>query len=282
MGGADPSAHRGGSITVSANPAAGVIRVSARERSAPAAAALADAVAQETQTIAGRLAAGAGGPRLVVGDFEDGPENWIVPSLFNAPPSSLSLTHSTARYNRTSLVATCVDTLGCGPSTRVYYPFQAGVKYTATAWLRGRPAKARVAMDFGSRPDDVTDTPSFAVRAGWRRVAVSWTPKSPSGVASVGIQTRSRVRTRIWVDGALVFDPRAARGGTKPIATAAQERRLFTQARYVNVAPARATGTVGDDAVRLALTGAAIGLAIACGAVGFGWWADRRRQGNPD
>src|SRR5207253_2737717 len=102
LGVTDRFIDRHARFTVSANPAAGVIRITARAHSTLAAEVMAEAAAQQTETVAGRLAPGGGGPRLVIGDFEDGPGDWIAPSMFNNPPATRGLTRSTARYNRTS------------------------------------------------------------------------------------------------------------------------------------------------------------------------------------
>jgi len=270
-------------ITVSAAPSAGVIHIIARARTASAAVALADGVAQETAAVAGRLAPdGVGTARLVVGDFEQGLDGWLAPSLFNASPASLRLTHSIVRFNRTALEAACRPVLGCGPSVRIEYPFQAGIQYTATLWVRVRPVGAPVAGVFGSKPTDVSGTPRFHGGAGWGRLVVSWTPKSASPIAAVGIQTRRRIPTRIWVDGALVFDPRAAGPGAKAVPTPGEESRILANARYVTVSSAKPLASAGGDTAKWALIGAAVGLAVALSATGAGWLAERRRESNPN
>jgi hypothetical protein len=215
---------------------------------------------------------------LVVGDFEDGSGYWNLPPVFNASPTSARVTTAVAHDHRASFVVTCRGALGCGPSTNVYHLFRAGVTYTATLWVRVRPADFPVSAVFGSTPDDVAGTRPSAGGGAWRRLAVAWTPKRSASVAGVAIQTRARRSSRIWVDGALVFDPTLARSGERPVASRAQESDVLASAGTVVVSPAQITGTVSDGVIGWVLAGAGIGLLAAAGAVLLGWLAERRRE----
>jgi hypothetical protein len=152
------------------------------------------------------------------------------------------------------------------------------VTYTATLWVRVRPVAFPVSAVFGSSPADVTTTRPSAGGSGWRRLAVAWTPKRNASVAGLGIQTEARRPSRIWVDGALVFDPTLARSGERPVASRAQESNVLTSDGLVVVSPARSTGTISDGVIGWVLAGAGIGLLVAVGAVLLGRLAERRRE----
>jgi hypothetical protein len=266
-------------IRVSTDSGAGLVEVTANGRSVRDALVLADGVALQAAASARELVLGeAGGGRLVVGDFEDGLGYWSLVSLFNAPPRSEGVTTAVAHDGRASLEAACRGVVGCGPSTRIYHPFRAGVTYTATLWVRTRPVGFPLCAVFGSGPDDVVTTTTSRGGAGWRRLVIDWTPRRNASLAAVGVQTRARGQSRLWVDGALVFDPSFARAGARRVARPAQEAKILASVRPVVVSPARSTGTVSDSVVGWALAGATIGLLAAVVAVLLGWLANRRRE----
>ncbi len=269
-------------IDVRADPVSGVIRVDARAHSDIEASALANGVALQAATLARRLTpAGSRTGRLVIGDFEGGIGYWILSPVFNAAPHHAKVTRTVKHDGQASLVATCRAEIGCGPSTRVYHLFRAGVPYTATLWVRIRPGDLPVSAVFGSTPTDVITTEPVKVGTGWRRLSVAWTPHHDAAVASVGIQTRRLQASRIWVDGVTLYDPTLAGPGESAVPTPAEESRALSAAAAVVISPARVTGTTTDRTVVWAMAGAGIGLAIALGAVLAGRFAERRRQRQP-
>jgi hypothetical protein len=269
-----------GSVTASADPASGLVRINATADTAQLAQTLADVVASETTFAACRLVLGADGTaRLVVGDFEDSAVEWRAPSSFNRPPTSNTVLHGGARFNAGYLRVKCAAPPGCGPTARVAYPFERSVTYRATLWALSPQRRVAVGAILGSSPQDVAGTPPVVLTTRWRRILVTWTPRRTASSAEVGLQTSRRAAVTFDVDGVLVSRSGLRGGGTPP---GRAETQAFGAARYAYAIPARSLGeAAASDTVVGGLVGGAAGLLAALVAVGAGFAARRRGEQQP-
>jgi hypothetical protein len=272
------------SNTITLNPTSGggLVQISTRGASPDRAVTLANALATESIEVARRVISSGNQASLVLGDFEDGRADWGSGVTFNLTPR-LSVTSKSPKYGHASLLATCPPVVGCGPAVRVEYPFEAGVGYTVSTWAKADRGRPLVSLVFGSNSRDVVTSDPVRLTGGWRRHALTWTPKTTTSSAEFGLQTRRRGRTSFQVDGALVSDPTQVPGGVVPQVPSEQdERRFLRQGRDATLVPAHATGTLKGSTGEWALGGGAGGLLIAGAGIGGGWLALRRRKQEPD
>lgn len=268
--------------TVRPNPN-GLVTIATTGGTPSEATAIANALADDTAFTAERTQPPLGaGPKLIVGDFEGGIGAWKAPSQFNLPPRRVQSSSSISRFNRFSLRVNCPGESGCGPSSLIPFPFNRGVSYTVTAWLRSRDG-ARLSLLLGASPKDYAASPATKVGSSWIRVGVIWTPRRDERLAEVDVQTVGTVPVVYYVDG--VSMRRSDRAGlVRPTKRPSQfEHVLFSHHHVVFASTARPTGVESGATLPWGVAGLGAGLFVGLVAFGFGLVASlRNEQGQTD
>jgi hypothetical protein len=264
------------SLNAHGDPISGVVRIDALANTAPLAQELADIIASETTYAAQRLVLDPGALRLVVGDFEDTAVDWQVPSAFNLQPTRMEIRSGGARFNSDYLHVSCRAAPGCGPATRVTYPFQRSSTWVGTAWVRSRQPGVRLSVVLGASPRDYAAGRSVVLTRRWRRIGVTWIPRQTESSAEVTLQSTRRRAVIFDVDGVLLSAPGVPGGGTPSQAT---ETRAFRAIPFARALPARPIGTVTVSSTLVgALVGGGAGLLAALIGVAAGRLARRSRE----
>lgn len=258
---------------------AGTMKVIARDRTPERAKALANALSNQAVRLVQQLQVADGRADLVIGDFESGLGDWTGASIFSVAPGREELVKGGARYGERWLRVTCSGRAGCGPAAVVEYPFGAGVRYTASAWLRS-PTGSEVALLFGSSSRHIVTTAPIRLSRGWKRVMVEWMPTADVGRAEVSFLSRGAKQSVFGVDGVVISDPRSSPEGRSGATSGAEEAATVRLARgAATVIPAESRGTVDSGTLGWTVGGAVVGLLVALAAVAGASLAGRRRVG---
>jgi hypothetical protein len=261
-------------ISAVADPASGLVIVTARAGSAADAVLFANTFASQAARLA--QVARSGGERVrVLGDFEEQLDWQSESSGFSAGAAGTEIAPD-AKYGGSSLRIDCSSFTRCGGWVRTYQDFSPDATYEATGWARlspGSDAPASVAMFIGNGRADGEVGRSVDLTTDWQRLDVSWRPGRPAGTAQVGFVVTGNVAADSFdVDGVLLQDATLQRphASIPPLRPAA-EVRLLESDRSITRFPARPVGDVAaSGTVRAALLGALAGLGVAALGIGAG------------
>jgi hypothetical protein len=254
-----------GRFSTETRPGGGLLIVKTRDVSPVRARSLADTLIVQTQMFL-ELLRTYRGEAARIGDFENDAGVWLRgPRLFAAGPRDIRVVEGGARFNHFSLEAICPAQAGCGPSVRLYFPFRAGVTYTATGWIRSDVDTTAMTMVLGSTAVDLSQMSPRRLRKQWRPYLVNWTPTVDHSWAELTFQTAERARARFRVDGVTLSDRRLE---NPPRQGGVVERFLFGARPDALALPAIFTTEIQSSTVRSTALGALVGLLFGLLALG--------------